>query len=282
MEDHLIPLKTIIVPQRHSPEQPHLIEVKQSTRLSNKTIDSIEDALKTLQAKPTSDDLTRVLQYLLSSTANHDGFNIKSPGPAAAQLIHALVSDIVPHYWILLTDSYHTKEQNLLLRCLKSVSGVGAILARLRFCLDAGIPPKAEENLERKDITRTSIDLLNVLMSLLHKDNFVSTIWKDSDAFKINPLQRNLLWKEFISFVGGGRILSLAAEVHHFLRQQVSDIASECWIGNGNEYSRWLGRNVIYMLADLNEEKREALKSLAQLLGKSLSLGFSGELQSDA
>lgn len=284
MDDLLTPLTTIIT-RNEKPEQ-YLIEVghaqqNQDTRLLHAAIDSKEDALKALQSKPDLDLLARVLRFLDLSTANNDGFNMKIPGPAAAQLIFALVSDTVPDYWALLADQSHAKDQHLLLRCLKSVAGIGAIITRLRLCLDATTGPKLDENLEKKGTLRTIRDLLSVLETLFRKDNLFSIIWNDIVVFNSKTPQRNLLWKEFVSFIGGGRILSLAAEAHQLLRQQGSEIENASWLSSGEEYSSWIGRNVIYMLTDSKAEESGGLEPLAQILGKALSLGYSGETRSD-
>lgn len=279
MEDLLTPVSTTITRKGNLSEQ-HLIEVshaQQNTRLLHGAIDCKEDALKALQSKPSLDLLIRVLKFLDLSTADKDGFNIKIPSPAAAQIIFVLVSDIVPDYWALLVDPSHAKEQHLLLRCLKSISGVGAIIAHLRLCLDARTGPKPAEDLDTGKIPRTIRDLLNVFESLVRKDDLFSTIWNNIVVFNPKTVQRNLLWKEFVSLVGGGRILSLAAEAHQFLRQQASEIENASWLGSGDEYSSWIGRNVIHMLKDSKAKEPEDLGPLAQILGKALSLGYSGE-----
>ena len=281
MEDLLSPLTTIITRKDKLPEQ-HLVEVsQQNTRLLHSAINSKEDAVKALQSKPDSDLLIRVLRFLDLSTANNDGFNIKVPSPASAQLIFVLVSEIVPDYWALLAGPSHAKERHLLLRCLKSVSGLGAIIAHLRLYLDARTGAKPNENLETSQTQRTIRDLLDVLETLVHKENLVSTIWNDMPVFNSKPAQRNLLWKEFISFIGSGRVLSLAAEAHQLLCQQSSEIENASWLSSGDEYSSWIGRNVVYMLADPKVEEQGGLAPLAQLLGKALSLGYSGEPRSD-
>ena len=283
MEDLLTPLTTIITRREKLPEQ-HLTEVsrpQQITPLSHGAIDSKEDALKALQSKPDLDLLVRVLRFLDLSTTKNDGFNIKVPGPAAAQLIFILVSDTIPDYWALLADPSHAKEQHLLLRCLRSVSGIGAIIAHLRLCLDALTGPKLDENIEKSKASRTIRDLLNVLDTLLHKDNLVSTIWRDINVFNLKTPQRNLLWKEFISFVGGGRTLSLAGEAQQLLRQQSPEIENAGWLSSGSEYSAWIGRNVVHMLTESKTEEPGVLGPLAQVVGKALSLGYSGEQRRD-
>lgn len=279
MEDLLTPLTTVITRREKLPEQ-HLTEIgypQQNTPSSHRAIDSKEDALKALQSKPDLDLLVRVLRFLDISTVNNDGFNIKVPGPAAAQLIYILVSDTVPHYWALLADPSHAKEQHLLLRCLKSVSGIGAIIAHLRLCLDAITGSKPDDNLGKGATSRTVKDLLSVLETLLRKDNLICIIWKDISVLNSKPAHRNLVWKEFISFVGGGRILSLAAEAQQLLRQQASEIENASWLSSGDEYLTWIGQNVIHMLTDSKAGEPGGLEPLAQILGKALSLGYSGE-----
>lgn len=284
MDDLLTPVKTVITPKGDRRHVQHLIEVSQVEANSHSRYEAIEsprDALEALRSKPDLKLLTQVFRFLQRSKANADGFDIKIPGSTSAQLIFVLVTDIVPDYWALLATHSHARERHLLLQCLTSVSGIGAILARLRFCLDAGVASKTEKNLDTKSTSRILEDLLSVLQALLHKDSLVSTIWNDIAASNPEPSQRNLLWKEFVSVVGGGRILSLAAEAYQILRQQGSGIKYASWLSSGSEYSSWLGRNVIYMLADSKPQEPEDLKPSARLSGKALSIGYTGELEND-
>jgi telomere length regulation protein len=284
MENLLTPLKTIITSRNDSLQQQNLIEVrqvKQHTGLSYAAIDLPGDALKALRSQPDLDLLTRVLRFLDSSKDRINDFNIRIPGPKAAQIIFVLISEIAPNYWALLAIPSRLKEQRLLLQCLRSVSGIGAITARLRYFLDAGSKTRADEALAAKEIPKTLESLLSLLETLLRKENLISNIWNDVATLNSNSSQKNLHWKEFVSLVGGGRILSLAAEAHQVLSQQSSEIQHASWLGIGNEYSSWLGRNVTYMITDSKTQEPGNLKPLAQLVGRAMSLGYTGKLEYD-
>lgn len=281
MDNLLTPLKTVVT-SRNDSNQQHLVEVsqtKQHAALSFGAIDSPRDALEALRSKPGLDLLTRVLRFLDPSKDRIDDFSIKIPGPKAAQIIFVLISEIVPNYWALLATPSHSKEQRLLLKCVRTISGIGAIIARLRYFLDAGSKPRAEEALATKEIPMALESLVSLLETLLRKNNLVSSIWNDVAALKSSSSQQNLHWKEFVSLVGGGRILSLAAEAHQILSQRGSEIKHARWLSIGNEYSSWLGRNVTYMITHSKTQEPGNLKPLAQLVGRAMSLGYTGKLE---
>ena len=281
MEGLLSPLKTTVISANDHTE-PHLVAVdveQRKTAAQNFVLETTEDVLEALKSKPNSDLLLRLLRWLDPSTADIERFNIKTPGPKVAQIIFILVADIVPDYWKSLigkTESIQLKQRKVLLRCLRNVSGIGAITARLRFFLDLAVDPDREEQSSISSKSQGLEELLSVLESLLKGNGFVSSIWIDINSFISNSSQRALLWKDFTNTLAGGKLLSLAAEASDVINKSSPDTSEGSWLGNGSQYCSWLGENVAHMLMNLREKRAEDRKALALLVSRALKLGYTG------
>lgn len=279
MEDLLTPLKTTTTGY-------HLTEVepaKDTYPDSNWKLDSSEAALDILSAKPDLKQLTRVLHWLDHKAAEDANFNIKIPGPKATQIINVLVNNTVSDYWATLNgqqNSVHRNLKRLLLRCLSSVAGIGAITTRLRSLVISSRDGGGRKNVGEAEKSEPMTDLLDLLQSIVGKDTFIKSIWTDISTLIPKLSARSLLWKELISLLATGRLLSVAAEANEVLNKGSSSIQNESWIGNGKEYSSWLGRNVGALAIHLREEDTEAWKEAARLLGKGLTLGYTGTSRS--
>lgn len=237
-------------------------------------IDSPETALEALKSKPDFDLLTRVLRWLDATSDGNGKFNIKVPGPSAAQILFILVTDIVPDYWNIFKDSVHAKDARLLKRCLRSASGIRVIAARLRFFLDQC----QNEKFDKRRNSQVIEDLLALLEGLLNNASVIQKLWTDISTLLSNFSQQALLWKETISLLASGGLLSVAAEANQVLRESSSDIQDGSWLGDGIKYSTWLGRNAMHMLIISKADDAETFKASAQLIGKALKLGYNGKL----
>lgn len=277
MEGLLTPVKTTVSDKNSA--EPHLVVFE--PRIPNRqdwngTLQSSEDILNALKSKPDSELLTRVLRWLDPGAVKPDQFNIKIPSPKATQIIFLLVSETLPDYW----STWHgvdnptlLTQKRLLLRCLSSVSGLGAVAARLRVFIDLKEDALSEAKVTQGSKSQALEELLGVLASLLQGKKFISRIWTDIGSLISIPSQRTLLWKDFITTIAGGRVLSLAAEADHFVNQSSPDSRQRCWLGDGSQYSSWLGENLAYSLRD----QVQNLEALAQLFSRALKLGHLGE-----
>ena len=282
MEELLTPLKTTTRSNLEGTGN-HLTEAKpvQDTHSdSNRRLDSSEAALDILSSKPDLEQLTRVLHWLDPKAAEDGHFNIQVPGPKAAQIINVLVNDIVPDYWTIWSEqqtSVHLKSKRLLLRCLSSVAGIGAITSRLRSLITSNRDGGNSKKIGGVDDSQAMRDLRDLLESILEKDTFITSVWTDICVSIPKLSTKNLLWKELSSILATGRLLSVAAEANDILNRGSSSIQEESWIGNGNEYSSWLGRNVGAMAIYFKEEDGEAWREAARFLSKGLTLGYTGK-----
>ena len=238
-------------------------------------IKSAEDVLESLRSKPDHATLSRALRWLNKTASHNDEFNIKKPGPKAAQIIFTLVNDIIPDYWETLRDE-SSQEKVLLIQCLRSVAGIGAITSRLRLQLAAlKESQKPAQNTLAQKIQPVEI-LLNVLDTALAKEEFITVLWYDIKAYCLQPSQRSLQWKEVCALVASGKVLSIASEANLTLRDLSSSIKEWSWIGDGSQYAMWLGRCMQHMLKTMKDDDTEGERALSQLLSKGLSLGYPG------
>lgn len=277
MEGLLTPLKTTLSDAKSAEPQLAAFEYKSPNGQGrNGTLQSPEDILNALKSKPDSELLTRVLSWLDPGAVKPDQFNIKIPSPKAAQIIFLLVSETIPDYWRTWQGADNPillNQKRLLLRCLSSVSGLGAVAARLRIFMDLKEDARSEAKVTQGSKSQALEELLGVLESLLQGKKFISRIWTDINSLIPIPSQRTLLWKDFVTTIAGGRVLSLAAEADHVVNQSSQDSRQRCWLGDGKEYSSWLGENLAYSLIG----QVQKLEALAQLCNRALKLGHIGE-----
>ena len=243
------------------------------------TIKGPEDVLEALKSKPDYATLSRALRWLNRTATHHDVFTIKNPGPKAAQIIFTLVNDIVPDFWeTLRSDAGH--EKDLLVQCLRTVAGIGAITSRLRFLLTV-----LKDNQKPAQITFVSKTqpveiLLNVLETVLASQEIITVIWRDIEDCNLPSFQKSLQWKEFSFLVASGKVLSIASEASLAVGDASSSIKDSCWISDGSQYVAWLGRCIQHALKALTDGDVEGQRALSQLLSKGLTLGYTG-LHSD-
>ena len=239
------------------------------------TIKGPEDVQEVLKAKPEYATLSRALRWLNRSLTHEDEFNIKNPGPKATQIIFTLVNDIVPDYWeTLRSDAGH--EKDLLVQCLRTVAGIGAITFRLRFLLTL-----LKDNQKPAPVTTLSKTqpveiLLSFLETVLASEEIITVIWRDIEDCNLPSLQKSLQWKEFSSLVASGKVLSIASEASLAVGDLSSSIRNGCWISDGSQYVAWLGRCIQHSSKALTDGDIEGQKALSQLLSKGLTLGYTG------
>lgn len=241
-----------------------------------------EDVLDILKSKPDHQDLSRVLSWLKSTVDNREGFNIKVPGPKASEIIYNLISDIIPIYWVIKNDSTisdQSRGKNLLVYCLSSVAGLGAIVSRLRLLLSQLKDPRGQSDVLGIRKTQPVEFLLDVLEAVLGNYGFVTSVCNDINSSIIQSSHKSLQWKEFISLVASGKVLSTASEATATLNYFERSVSAGSWVGDGHQYAAWLGSNVQHMLGALVAGDLEGLKMLSQLLRKALTLGYIGQLQ---
>lgn len=244
-----------------------------------------EQALEILRGVPDYDTLISTLRYIGN---NGSGFSITSPSPLAAQLVHVLVSDIIPTYWNVLQEPQVSRVArkgqqgrlrskptlDLLLSCLRSVTGLNAILLSIK------------QHIQKSKDTKMSVGgansqdilpiLLQVLKVLLEGDGIIETIsnsiWHSSDTSS----KQKAVWNEFLSLVTSGKILGISAEAEDVVSDLSNKLGEKYWMADGFLYSSWLARNISQQARNLPGDAERGWSSCSELLSKSLRLGYSG------
>ena len=275
MPDLLIPLQTRSRSEMERADD-HLVRVEtQQAKNPVFAVKSPEDALEALRSKPDYATLVSTLRWLKMTDPRLDGFNIKKPSPKAAQIIFALINDIVPDYWLIL-NSENSQEKMLLVQCLSSIAGIGAMTSRLRLLL-----PLLRDCQKPAEFTAISKSqpvetLLDLLETVLTEQNLITGIWNDIDDCDLSSSQKSLQWKEFTSLVASGKLLSVVSEVNLTLGDLNPGIKAGSWVGDGSQYAAWLGRRMQSAAKALKKDDIEGQKALSQLLSKGLTLGYTG------
>jgi len=238
--------------------------------------------LELLKSEPDYDTLIVTLRYL----ANCPGFNIRSPSPLASQLVHVLVSEIIPNYWNVLRAGEKSKparqgsssrlsELDLLLSCLRSVSGINSVLLSLkRNIQQSKESKKAVGGPNFEELLKTFLQLLQALLEGPHT---VETIWTSIYEASSPQSKQKAVWNEFLSPVGGGKILGITAEAEDVVNELSTKVGEKHWIADGTLFSSWLARNLTYWVKNLATDSESASKCCVELISKSFRLGYTGQ-----
>ncbi|KAL1952575.1 hypothetical protein VTO42DRAFT_4796 [Malbranchea cinnamomea] len=249
------------------------------------TISSAEDALGVLRSKPKTSQVIEVLKFLDPAGSAESVFNITVPGSTAAQILHVLVSATIPDHWKILSAENELdpssqkhrgrhKARAVLLRCLSSVPGIGALLAQLRKLM-TGLSSSGQHD---KGQGTPSIvrDLLDALSTLLKPHDVLLHIYSDTAQHVQSSVQKHMIWKELVSYLAAGKVLSIAAEAAKVIDGFAGSKFS--WVGEGCAYVSWLGRQISYMAIRLDSSDADGWSILASLTGRALSLGYTNQL----
>lgn len=277
MVDFLTPVSTTTVRRSKSPEP--LLEATTTKRSVGITehvdISTPEQISKALKNQP---DFPTVSKILKSLANNKDGFNLIVPGPVSAQIVDTLVNNTIPDYWN--TFKEERKVEKDLISCLRNANGIGAILSRLRPLIADCRQKKRLNN--TRDPSAHIKDLLDVLEKILAGDNTRTRrglLNGDYTSHKIaediwihgqNPTQKKLMWREYVTQVASGRILSAVAEAEDVLKERGSSRTAS-WVASGPEYASWLGRNLAVIM-----DEGDWKEAVTDLFAKALGLGYLG------
>ncbi|CZT03047.1 hypothetical protein WAI453_012244 [Rhynchosporium graminicola] len=241
------------------------------------------EALEILRNEPDHETLISTLRFLGKRT--HD-FDITSPSPLAAQLVHTLVSDTVPNYWHVFQascgkaklgkNSRTLPELEMLLQCLRSVMGLNAVLLSLKQ--QTQISKDLKKNIGGPKIEDLSVINLQLLQALLAGTKTIMTIWTSVRTASDASLKQKAVWNEFLALVGGGKILGIAAESEDTVNNLSKKIVEKSWVADGTLFSRWIAQNITNWAKSLIPVNEDGWKNLAELFSKSFRLGHTDSI----
>lgn len=259
----------------HHDATTHGIEAQQKLR-------SPEDALDILKSRPGKSEVLDALSFIDPAGAAEGQFNVTVPGSTGAQIVHVLVSTTIPDHWHTLASDDKSvlsskpgdkrRPRAALLRCLSSVAGIGAIVAQLRKLLSN--QTTTGEDGKHSGTQIIIRDLLTVLSSLLKPRGLIFHIYSDLSKYVQNSVQKQLAWKELVSLLAAGKVLSTAAEAST-LAGGLSQSKS-LWVGEGSSYAMWVGEVISHMATRLQAGDSDGWTYLSSFMGRALTLGYNG------
>ncbi|KAJ0168806.1 DNA replication checkpoint protein tel2 [Colletotrichum tanaceti] len=244
---------------------------------------TVEAVLQILKNQPDYDSLIAVLESLDHGAIDIAGFEVARPSPEAAQIIQCLVTEIVPNYWPLLKEETSGKRSiqdadgpvdiELLLRCLRSVTGLNAIITRMKALIQES--KASAKGIKRPDLVLNLNVLLEVCSAVLGNDKHLAALWTASSSGLDSAARRRPLSHEFAAIFAGGRLVSIASEADTIANPDRT-AKDNIWIADGQQYSTWLGRSVVYWAkSDISSDDS---KLCSEMFTRSLRLGHSDSL----
>lgn len=237
--------------------------------------------MEVLRDQPGYETLLSALRYLSRKPGDPAAFNISRPTPQSAQMVQVLVSDIAPNYWALLQEDSaqdrgsrrESADKELFLGCLRSLAGINAILVRLRALIQKVKTDTIGGSIQGSLLSlQQTVDLLN---AVLDGDGRVQQIWTSTTGEIDGAAKKKPLEQEFLAVLGGGRVVSLSAEVEQVIKQAKGfKQATQLWTPGSSDYSMWLARNIATWITQ--EDTSEDAKICSNLFDKALRLGHSG------
>ncbi|KAL7936177.1 telomere length regulation domain-containing protein [Trichoderma chlorosporum] len=279
MDELLTPVSTTYLKPRKD-AQPLLSEVSSTRRVTEvpkvSQVDSPDGALELLRNQPDYDSLVQVLRYLTKDAGQTDSFNVHVPGPKSAAITHVLVTDIASNYWTLLKEGGENDgveddrdDLRLFVTCLRSVTGLNAILSHLKALTQ-------EHKLGAKESKRPDLILhinifLDLLATVLEGENAIQNLWIASTENVRAQTQKKVQSQALLSLITGGRIQSISAEAIEAAGSE--NVRSQTtWPADGAKFSQWVGHNVMAW-AKLSIGESE-LHFCSDVFQRGMSLGY--------
>ncbi|KAL5616531.1 hypothetical protein FOBRF1_005279 [Fusarium oxysporum] len=286
MDDLLTPVSTTYLKPRNEPEplftevEPASTQKKPASISDKSTADEIIDALK---SQPDYDTLISVLSFLNNPKSASSNFSFSTPNPKTASIIHLLVSEIASNYWTLLLEgnieddtkgkTELPRDADLFLGCLRSLTGLNAVITQLRVLIQESRLGGKEE--KRVDLSINAGILLSILSSIIGSARSIPTMWSSSTKGISNAALQRVQCQKLASILTNGQIVSIAAEALEVMgRDQIDDGVH--WIADGLGYSRWVGNAIVSWVRSSPEP--DGMTFACELFQKSLSLHHSETL----
>ncbi|KAL4762546.1 telomere length regulation TEL2 family protein [Aspergillus foveolatus] len=259
-------------------------ETKEATPTAESSSDSGSPAqiLSLLKSNPRREEISAAIFALdpFNKRSSAISIDIRVPSPVSAQLLNALVTMTIPDHWdsinaINRTGTGDTKLRGALLRCLSSVSGINCLVTQLRSLI-----AQSRASSRQADASGSGHrirHILEVVSALLEPIDLVWRLYSDTEMVYGNATQKQVAWKELVSQLATGRLLSISAEAISLAG--ASDLPNKIsWVGTGPQYASWLGSNISHMASKLSVGNEEHWKAVSSLTGRALSLGYTGPL----
>ncbi|KAH7328868.1 telomere length regulation protein-domain-containing protein [Stachybotrys elegans] len=282
MDELLTPVSTTYLKPKKDDGHAFLTEVtstRQPTQTHEKSsISTAQDVVEVLGQQPDYDSLIGVLRFLNQESG---GFSIHTPGPQSAAIVHLLVTEIASNYWTLLLEGSEeggndtpgqSEDARLFVQCLQNIAGLNALLAHIKaLSQELG---HGKESSRRPDLPLILGLFLDLLAAVLGGNTTIQTLWTNCTGRLPNPQGAKVQTQALISLLGGGKVVSIAAEAATTLPRQ----PETRWVADGAEYSKWLGRNISSWMSTASPVNDNGTQFCHDLLQRGMSLGYAESL----
>lgn len=275
------PVSTTYLKSKNGEAAEHATSLSQASSkikdVGHSDVSTVDEALDVLKSQPSYDALIDTLDFL----ANKHAAQLSKPSPQSAGIVHVLVSEIVPNYWPLLKensfsgpddeDASGVRDTQLLLRCLKSVTGLNAILTHIRSLV-------GESQQRRKDVSSSDISLhiemfLELTAAILRGNDAIRKLWAASVAELSDPALKKIQSQTLSSLIASSRVLSTASEAVMLLDAEKL-VTGARYITDGANYTAWIASNLAAWAKVASSEAE--LQTCFDMLQRSMSLGYPG------
>lgn len=278
MDELFTPVSTTYLKSKRDEADIKTAAPSPSKDVANLRISAADDALDVLKSQPGYDALIYTLDFL----ANDHGSQLSKPSPQSAAIVHVLVSEIVPNYWGVLReesnsesrdgDSSGLRDMQLLLRCLRSVTGLNAVLAHIRSLV-------GESKQRRKDVSSQDITLhigvfLELTAAILDGNDSIRSLWSASVAEVSDAALKKVQSQTLSSLIASSRVLSIASEAATLVETKTL-AAGARFIIDGADFTKWIARNLSAWAKTATSETE--FQTCFDILQRSLSLGYPGK-----
>lgn len=283
MDELLVPLKTTKARSdpgnnvEYYPSDPK----QESFKSGHGEITSAEHALEILRCRPQQESFCAVLKWLHPNNSGSTGFDIHSQTLQASQIIHTLVNDVLPDYWDIFwkeTTENNRRTRDTIILILSNVSGVSILNSRLKVLITEKEASGGNQSVRDSAQAETLKNTMLLLEFILEPQDFVSTIWSRL-CHSSESAHRWLSWKELVTLLGNGRILSTASEADAILEKSSDSIKERSKLSDGSRYCLWLGSSLNRMLVLSSTDKNDGRKACIQMFERALTLGHVGRSQ---
>lgn len=261
MEDFLTAVST----RKVQYSEPLIEQIGGSDIRSVILVDSAQAALKALKDKPDRTTVNNVLNYLSKGEVS-----LALPEPMTASIAHQLINDTIPNYWRALKES---PQAELLTKALRNPTGLGHIMTRLRSLIVDSHQKKAPGG-PRNTLEHVE-DMIDVLDRTLQGHQTSCLVLQEILKYSNTTTQKKLIWKEYISQVASGRLLSLAAEAENILERN-DILRAVSWVSDGTTFAKWIGYNILG-LVEADDDLDEYVKAVVEFCSRALGLGYNGK-----
>ncbi|KIV99531.1 uncharacterized protein PV09_08833 [Verruconis gallopava] len=227
----------------------------------SQAIPDSDSALQTLKGSPNLAQLQSALEFLVE----------KGQDATSTQAINVLFSKTIPDWWKHINkDNEMLHLKSMLLDHLRQSAALSLMLSHLKVLVNA-----FKDSVENVTTRSAGVQLeliLEVISEVLSPSDLVLMVYRRCSLVASQP-RRAALWREASSFFTSGQIISNTAEAEDILKRRTG-YNKRSWVGQGNGFCEWLGRNVAVALSDSAVADREGNIAISSIIGKALALGY--------